>query len=1152
MTRPTLSPRRLAGPTSTAAVVLGILAAAAETVGTVVTGRIAQDPGAALLVVLGVLVVGASAADTLGRVALASAVGRAEGRLRADLLGAAFAQPLPALGEQAVGEVIDRVDDDPRQLAALLREAVWDLGRGLTRSLLGWVVAGLVWWPAWIAFPLVAVAVWFAVRGLTVVLVRRKVAEEVAWTDHAAQLEEAVAGRDDVRSSLGQPHVVRRYAALAAQVLTRVRATSTLSAAVARRTTLVLALLCSGFVVGGVVLAGDGRLSVAQLVTVWLLCSGFAGDMSEISERLPEVQAGLGAVQRIRSLLTAPAEPAGGGRVPAGPLAVEFRGLRFAHPGGFALREVTFAVPAGTTCALVGRSGSGKSTLAALLSRALDTPRGQLFLGGADVCDLDLQDLRRSVGVVTQRTELLAGTLRQNITLDGDVPAARVEAAVDSLGLRDWVEALPDGLQTRLGPGGVTLSAGEEQLVAFARLLVRDVRVVVLDEATARMDPVTEHRVTAAAQRLLTGRTGLLIAHRLSTTARADSVAVLEGGRLVQHGPRAELARVDGPFADLLRASAGQHEELGAEHRDGDVLTSRERRPRGVLPPAPRPRLAAAVWTAITRFPRWGLLGAALFAAVSVIGIYGAAVGWLWGLVVQALQDGAGAAQPWVPMTALVLVLLAIPFVLGAALEVYPLWWNAVTLSTRLAVLRGQTRQHRLARVPAGEVAARCLDSERFVLYVDRWVDVVIGVLVATVTALIARDPTAGAVVAVVMLGSAVVSVAGAPVAGRRGRVAGDARAVFGRDLGSAVDAARTVKLAAAVPGVLTHLARVDSTRVQASVREFRVRALLEGVPGILVQTGIVATWALHLLGWWSLAEALLVSTAVAGASYYGTVAGAVITEAPVAREWLRAVTALAGTEEVVRLPPSVDLVHGTAPAPGTPPKQPLRRLSVQGFAAVHDDGTVGVQDVDLEVEAGELVLLTGRVGSGKSSLLAALAGLVDHEGTLRWNGSDVADPQTFLRPGQVGYVAQVPRVLSGTFADNVALDHAHAKALAAPAVRDARLERDITAAGGDGAVVGHRGVRLSGGQVQRLALARALASGAELLVADDVSSALDARTELELWQSLRDRGTTVIGSSSKRAALLAADRVVVLADGRVEAVGPWKELEADWGFLAG
>ena len=139
--------------------------------------------------------------------------------------------------------------------------------------------------------------------------------------------------------------------------------------------------------------------------------------------------------------------------------------------------------------------------------------------------------------------------------------------------------------------------------------------------------------------------------------------------------------------------------------------------------------------------------------------------------------------------------------------------------------------------------------------------------------------------------------------------------------------------------------------------------------------------------------------------------------------------------------------------------------------------------------------------------------------------------------------------MLSGTFADNVRLDHE--RAFEGP-VADARLEPDIEEAGGKDALVGHRGVRLSGGQVQRLALARALATDAELLLADDVSSALDAATEIELWRALRERRATVIGATSKRAALAQADRVVVLVDGEVTATGPWHELAGAWGHLAG
>ena len=169
------------------------------------------------------LLIGSAGLDMVGRVLFSGVVGRAEGRLRADLLEAATAQPLTVLEDQAVGELIDRVDDDTRQLAHLFRRAGWETGRAVMRSVLGWVVAGFVWWPAWIAFPLVAVLVVLVARPLTARIARCKAEEEAAWSDHSAQLEEAVAGQDDVRTALGQSHVVRAYADRAHAVLERVR-----------------------------------------------------------------------------------------------------------------------------------------------------------------------------------------------------------------------------------------------------------------------------------------------------------------------------------------------------------------------------------------------------------------------------------------------------------------------------------------------------------------------------------------------------------------------------------------------------------------------------------------------------------------------------------------------------------------------------------------------------------------------------------------------------------------------------------------------------------------------------------------------------------------------------------------------------------------
>ncbi|MGA8255547.1 MAG: ABC transporter ATP-binding protein, partial [Nocardioides sp.] len=352
-----------------------------------------------------------------------------------------------------------------------------------------------------------------------------------------------------------------------------------------------------------------------------------------------------------------------------------------------------------------------------------------------------------------------------------------------------------------------------------------------------------------------------------------------------------------------------------------------------------------------------------------------------------------------------------------------------------------------------------------------------------------------------------------------------------------------------ATPAVHAHLGQVDTGRVDAAVREHRVQAVLDGVPVVMVQLGVVAAWGVYAADGWGLATALLVTGAVNGFDWFGRVAGSIITEAPGTASWQRATSRFAGGRDLMDLPSGVSLVSGAAPRPSVTDRVRLETMSLRGVTAVHDDGTIGVHGVDLDINRGELVLLLGQVGSGKSSLLSALAGLVDHSGSVLWNGVPIEDAERFLRPGQVAHVAQVPRVLSGTFADNVRLDHDRPFERA---VDDARLGADVSDAGGIDALVGHRGVRLSGGQVQRLALARALAADTEVLLADDVSSALDAATEVELWRALRDRGTTVVGATSKRAALTQADRVVVLVDGEIVAVGPWVDLAREWGHLAG
>ncbi|MGZ4745987.1 MAG: ATP-binding cassette domain-containing protein [Oryzihumus sp.] len=1157
--------RRLRTPVAAWALLACAVAAVGTSLGTLVAGQLAEHATERLVVLLAACVVGASVLDTAARTLWAGVVDRAEGRLRADLLDAALHQPLPTLTEQAVGEVLDRIDDDTHEVGTLLRQSAWQAIRTLFASGPLWIVAGTTWWPAFFLFPLAGMAALVTVRPLLPTLSARKVVEEAAWTDHAAAMEEGVAGRDDLRASLGQAHVVRRCTELAAEVHKRFAGVLELESRIGRRTGTLLHAVLAATAVVGVTLVVNARLDTAELVTLFLVTTMFVGQTDMLARHLPDLQAGFGAVLRLRGLLGAESEPLGGDDLPAGPLDIEFRDLHFSYAEGrFALQQVNVDVAAGTTCALVGRTGSGKSTLASLLSRAVEPERGSVLIGGVDVLDVDLQRLRSAVGVVTQRTEILAGTLAENITLFEPVPRAEVERAVAELGLEDWVAGLPEGLDTPLGPGGTALSSGEEQLVAFARLLVRDVRVVVLDEATARMDPVTEANVVRAAERLLSGRTGLLVAHRLSTTRRAEHVAVLDAGRVVQQGSRARLAAQPGPFRQLLEAAAEEDAAAPADAAKpaataagtpADAATATGRvgtaRRAGAPPAAPQldhvPGLARATASALLIEPQWGLVSVGLFLAAALSGAFGAVTGWIWGHLVVALRDGE---SPVALTAALVVSLLLSPLLLAESFRRYPRWWVAVMLRVRSAVLVGQTAQHRLERTPPGEVVARTMDADRLARYADRWVDFVNGLAIAAVTAVAARSLLAGGVLLAVMIASALASSLGRRVAGRSAAASAAARAQFGRSLVSALDSVRTVKLAASTPSVHAHLREVDGGRVAAAVREHRVQALLDGVPIVMVQCGVVTAWAVLVAGGWGLATALLVAGAVNGFDWFGRVAGSVITEAPGTRAWMQTTSRLAGGGDLMRVPAGVDLVQGAAPAPESAPREPLRSLELAGVTAVHDDGTLGATDVDLAVGAGELVLLLGQVGSGKSSLLSALAGLVSSTGEIRWNGESVAEPQTFLRPGRVAHVAQVPRVLSGTFTDNVRLDHP-GRAVR-PALETARLVSDVQSAGGPDALVGHRGVRLSGGQVQRLALARALACEAELLLADDVSSALDSATEIELWTALRERGATVIGATSKRAALAQADRVVVLVEGRVAAVGAWHELADSWGHLAG
>jgi ATP-binding cassette subfamily B protein len=236
---------------------------------------------------------------------------------------------------------------------------------------------------------------------------------------------------------------------------------------------------------------------------------------------------------------------------PEGALAVEFDQVSFHYEDDadtHVLNALSFNLKPGMVLGLLGRTGSGKSTLTKLLFRFYDPTVGAIRLGNGQGQMFDIRqarqvELRQHIGMVTQEVQLFQATVRQNLTLfDDTVSDGRIMQVVEDVGLNEWLVALPYGLDTSLEAGGGSLSAGEAQLLAFARVFLADPGLVILDEASSRLDPATEQRMEKAINKLLTNRTGIIIAHRLDTVQRADEIMILDNGQIAEHGPCPELA----------------------------------------------------------------------------------------------------------------------------------------------------------------------------------------------------------------------------------------------------------------------------------------------------------------------------------------------------------------------------------------------------------------------------------------------------------------------------------------------------------------------------------------------------------------------------------------------------------------------------------
>ena len=486
----------------------------------------------------------------------------ATNRLRSDLAAHCLELDMSFHKRITPGEIIERIDGDVSRLGSFFSQLfIRFLSNGLlvigilvmlfrVNPLLGWGMA------------LYAVVTLSVLGVIQKPAAKRWAAERQASAEQFGFLEEQISGTEDIRSVGAEPYVINRLLRLLRVTLEKVRSASVMSSLTYNLTNLIYAI---GFVIGLAIgvylyLQGEASLGTAYLVVYYI---GMLSDpLQNIREQAQNMQMATASIQRVEALFAQqpntrdPALAEAHAVLPVGPLSVEFENVSFHYDESEdVLKQISFRLEAGAVLGILGRTGSGKSTMTSLLFRLYDPGNGSICLEGVDLRSLRLSELRQRVGMVTQDVQLFDTTIRENLTLfNPNISVEQLEAVLKNLRLWEWVQSLPDGLETRLAAGRQGLSAGEAQLLAFARVFLKDPGVVILDEASSRLDPLTETLMEKAIDGLFARRTGLIIAHRLRTVQRADQILILDKGQIVEYGHRLELAADPGSrYFNLLR-----------------------------------------------------------------------------------------------------------------------------------------------------------------------------------------------------------------------------------------------------------------------------------------------------------------------------------------------------------------------------------------------------------------------------------------------------------------------------------------------------------------------------------------------------------------------------------------------------------------------
>jgi ATP-binding cassette subfamily B protein len=456
------------------------------------------------------------------------------------------------------GAMIERIDGDIVQLSNFFSQLVIQIFGNIL--LLFGIVAVLFRedWRLGLGFGVFAIAMLYVLNKVRDVSVQPLKDWREAMTNVMGFIEERLAGTEDIRSSGAVNFVLMQLNKFQYQVRTTQQVAWKSFAIIRGVAGLLMISAIAIAVYSSYSLFQAGLLTVGTVYLVVRYVDLLGRPIRELTQQVENLQTVGVSMERVEELLAIQPQiqDGKGTLIPDGMLSVDFEKLSFAYKDDEpVLKDVSFSLEEGKILGLLGRTGSGKTTIARLLFHLYEQQEGTIKLGGVDIRDASLAQLRQRVAMVTQDVQLFEASIRDNLTFfNREIPDSRLLEVIEALELKDWFDSLPDGLDTVLETGGRSLSAGEAQLLAFTRIFLRDPGLVILDEASSRLDPATEQLIERAITKLLKGRTGIIIAHRLGTVERADQILILEDGDILENGNRSTLASdKDSRFYHLLK-----------------------------------------------------------------------------------------------------------------------------------------------------------------------------------------------------------------------------------------------------------------------------------------------------------------------------------------------------------------------------------------------------------------------------------------------------------------------------------------------------------------------------------------------------------------------------------------------------------------------